>query len=276
MLTREINPFVRFARKCEHGFTDKTFVAPDHRIFCCVSGSADVYTGGERRHLAEGSVIYWQSGVEYRVVCDKSAVITGCNFDFTQACCDITVPVAPVFAETACKSYETVCFDDSTLFNNPFVLHREYVLTDKFLELAEEYDGKQIYYAQKCSSILKGILIECLRSFEMGHNSKSAELAGQVLGYIRQNYNQNLTNSQIGEHFKYHPNYLNSLVIKHTGKSMHKYLLEYRVNSAISMMHSEAISVSEAAIRVGMPDIKHFSKVFKAISGVSPSSFKLQ
>lgn len=275
MLTGEINPFVRFSRKCEHGFTDRTFVAPDHRIFFCISGNADIYTNGERRHLAEGSVIYWHSGVRYRVVCDKIAVITGCNFDFTQACSDITIPVAPVLAETDCKPYEPVFFDDSPLFNNPFVLHKEYVLADKFLELAEEYDDKQIYYSQKCSSILKGILIECLRSSEMGRSSKSAELAREVLAYIRQNYNHNLTNTQIGKHFMYHPNYLNSLVIKHTGKSMHKYLLEYRINSAISMLHSEAISVSEAAIRVGMPDIKHFSKVFKAVSGVSPSSFKL-
>lgn len=275
MLTSEINPFVRFARKCEHGFTDNTFIAPDHRIFYCAGGNAEVYITGCKHRLSEGSVIYWPSGTEYRVICDKTAVITGCNFDFTQSCSSITVPVGPVRRSfDTCKTYENVHFEDSPLFNSHFVLHDAYMLGSRFLTLAEEYDGKQIYYAPKCSSILKEILIECLRLSETCHSSKSAKLAQDVLCYIRQNYSRSLSNTEIGEHFNYHPNYLNSLVIRHTGKSMHKYLLEYRINSAINLLQSRTLSVSEVAAMVGFPDIKHFSKAFKTVSGVSPSLFK--
>ena len=149
-----------------------------------------------------------------------------------------------------------------------------FVLENRFLEIAEEYDNMQIYYAQKCSAILKDILISCLRFSETDHNSKSANLAQQILVYLRDNYTDNITNSDIGIHFKYHPNYLNSLVQLHTGKSMRRYLMEYRINKAINLLLSSELSITEIALLVGIPDIKHFSKTFKNITGFPPSVYR--
>ena len=272
----DVNPFVRFARKCELGFKDGTFVAPDHRIFYCVGGKADVFIDNTQYNLSEGSVIYWPAGFRYRVVCGENANITGCNFDFFQDNAMMAVPIGPTLTESGeCRSFEKLCFCDMPLFNAPFVLHNAFVLKNKFLKLADEFDRKQIYYALICSAFLKEILIGCIRFSQIGYSDKSAVLAMEVLEYIRENHCKNLTNAQIGEHFCYHPNYLNSLVVKCTGKSMHKYLMEYRISSAISLFQAGKHSVSEVAAAVGIPDIKHFSRVFKSISGVSPSQIKI-
>lgn len=277
MLTNEINPFVRFSRKNETKFMPGFYVAKDHRIFYCVSGSGKVFVNDGQYDFKAGSVFYWPSGHCYKVVADsETTVITGCNFDFFQKYSNQLRPINPTeFINEDFKVLEKINFEDTNIFSSPFLLGGAYALERLFLEIAEEYDRKKIYYAQKCSSLLKEILIECIRMSEMNVSSKSESLAQEVLNYIRKNYSQNITNEKIGEFFNYHPNYLNSLVIKYTGKSMHKYLIEYRINSAIYLLQSQKISVSEAAQKVGISDIKHFSKLFKCVTGENPSKFKI-
>lgn len=273
MFISDINPYVRFARRSEHGFTEDTFVACDHRIFYCEEGAAEVYIEGVKYNISGGDIIYWKSGTNYRVICDRSAVITGCNFDFTQEHKDLSSPIGPVKSGEDIVCLEDVSFEDTDVFDRSFIACKAYKIKNIFLAIADEYDRKQIYYAQKISAMLKEALIDSMRLVKNPHDSKSSRLAQDVLDYIRQNYYRKLTNEEIGLYFNYHPNYLNNLVVRHTGKSMHRYLLEYKMNTAVNLLQYDSLSVSEAAVRVGIPDIKHFSKLFKEIIGVSPSKF---
>lgn len=275
MKTNEINPFVRYARKKEQGFSDHDFVASDHRIFYCLAGNVTFYINHISYELLSGDVLYWPAGSKYHIKKDSFYELTGCNFDFTQQASSLTTPIEPVQKNGALSSpLENVSIDDTHLFSNPFLLKNMFVLESKFLEIAEEYDTMQIYYAQRCSAILKDILISCVRFSETDYNSKSAKLAQQILLYLRTNYAENITNRDIGMHFKYHPNYLNSLVQLHTGKSMHRYLMEYRINKAINLLLSSELSITEIALLVGIPDMKHFSKAFKNITELSPSVYR--
>ena len=56
--------------------------------------------------------------------------------------------------------------------------------------------------------------------------------------------------------------------------SLHKYVIGYRMNTAISLLQSTDYSISKTAEMVGMPDIKHFSKCFKNVTGNTPSYYK--
>ena len=45
---------------------------------------------------------------------------------------------------------------------------------------------------------------------------------------------------------------------------------------AVALLQSTNMSIREVAEKVGMPDIKHFSKCFKKFIGHSPSQFKVK
>ena len=48
------------------------------------------------------------------------------------------------------------------------------------------------------------------------------------------------------------------------------------LHMAVVFLQSTTLSIGEVAEKVGMPDIKHFSKCFKKIIGHSPSQFRVK
>lgn len=59
-----------------------------------------------------------------------------------------------------------------------------------------------------------------------------------------------------------------------TGVSPVDYLRHYRIECAKNLLLTTNMTVSEVAYRCGFSDPKYFSRVFKAVEGVSPSAFK--
>lgn len=271
----EMNPFVRYARRSERGFTDRLFVASDHRIFYCSDGNAKFQIKNHIYDVKNGTLIFWPAGYEYRIFDNQLSEISGCNFDFTQAHNSLTVPIIPQEKISGMKRpLEILHFEDTQLFNQELVMEHMEVLESKFREIALEYESRRIYFSERCSAILKDILICVVRFSKTDYNGKSSKLAQEILQYIRKNYQKNITNETIAGYFGYHPNYLNSLVLQNTGSSMHQYLLEYRVNLAVDLLQSTDLSVIKIAEEVGIPDNKHFSKLFKNKVGLAPTAYR--
>ena len=85
---------------------------------------------------------------------------------------------------------------------------------------------------------------------------------------------ENISNSDIGQALSFHPNYLNRLMIKHTGRSLHQYLLYYRLTKALDRLQSTSLSVAEIAEKSGFTDTGHFTKAFKKQFGASPKEMR--
>jgi len=274
MKLSEINPYVRFARNNERSFSGNKMVAPDHRIFCVIGGRVRISICGKVFDVEKGDIIYWHSGIDYNISAFEDAGVCGFNFDFTYANSHVSSPVAPCAASEGCKAFEDVSFEDVEMFNSYFVIKNAFSLTEKFSEIVDEYERRELYYSERCSAILKDILLCCARFSVTSHDSKSARIAREILHYIRINYKSDITNLTIAKHFNYHPNYLNSLIILHTGTSMHRYLLNFRINKAIELLQTTTWSVTKVAEEVGFSDMKHFSKLFKSTVGFPPGYYK--
>ena len=145
---------------------------------------------------------------------------------------------------------------------------------DKCVELAEEFANHNLYYEARCSALLKDILIRIARIATDPTQSFNRKKADEILQYVHSNYHLPLTNREIAERFNYHENYLSAMMQKYTGLTLHQYVLHYKMHMAVIHLQSSAMSVSEVAEKVGMPDIKHFSKCFKKVIGNAPSKFK--
>jgi AraC-like DNA-binding protein len=70
---------------------------------------------------------------------------------------------------------------------------------------------------------------------------------------------------------RYH---LSRLFKRYTGCSFKEYLNHKRVEIAKNLMRNKDLNVSEACFRVGYNDVSYFSRIFKAIEGVPPSTFR--
>ncbi len=275
------NPYVRFARTNEKTILQGLLQGVDHRIFYCHSGNGHVAVAGRLYPFTSGTIMYIPAGTPYRYIFNAEIpVFSGCNFDFYQDHSHIKTPIPPVFQSSFQSQdiLEKQIFASSTpesiLFSSCFHLENEFSFEEKFIEIAQEYVNHHLYYDVRCSTLLKDILIQVTRlntTQNQGVNSKKVD---DILQYIHSHYHQPLTNRELAEQFNYHENYISTLILKSTGLTLHRYVLNFKMHMAVTLLQSSTLSISEVAEKVGMPDIKHFSKCFKNIIGHSPSSFK--
>ena len=83
MTIKNIEPFVRYARKLNH-FIPATVIAPDHRLFYCTAAWADLEVSAAQIRLAHGDLLFVPAGTPYRAVAigEGFGSIT-LNFDFS-------------------------------------------------------------------------------------------------------------------------------------------------------------------------------------------------
>lgn len=95
----------------------------------------------------------------------------------------------------------------------------------------------------------------------------------KALDYIHSEYMNDITIEKIAVNLGLDHSYFSSLFKKKLGISPKQYLLNYRMNIAISLMLEKEISISVVANSVGYTDVCNFSKMFKKTFGISPSKY---
>lgn len=281
MQLQHIMPFVRYARNNEREFKQSSVVAVDHRVFYCTRGEGQVEVAGKYYDFIGGTVIYIPAGVPYRFLfMDDIPSFSGCNFDFFQEYSHLQTPIPPHPSQhsqqeevlekeiTACRS------GDMAVFSECLCLQNMMYLENTFMEITQEYTTHSLYYDIRCSTLLKDILIQLARLTTVTKQGIPIDKANSILHYIHRHYSEPLTNRELAKHFHYNENYISTLIFKYTGLTLHRYVLNYKMHVAVDLFQSTELSVREVAEKVGMPDLKHFSKCFKSIIGYPPSKFK--
>jgi AraC-like DNA-binding protein len=104
-------------------------------------------------------------------------------------------------------------------------------------------------------------------------SSKKAEL-DQLLIYIKNNYNHELTLDELADHSRISKFYLIRLFREMTGTSPYRYIVMTRVDEAKKMLQSTARRVEEIAELTGFCDSKNFISTFKRMTGLTPLQFR--
>lgn len=102
-----------------------------------------------------------------------------------------------------------------------------------------------------------------------GHEEMLASLR-----YIQEHCGEKLTLNTMAESASFSPNYFSSIFKKGMGVSFINYLINFRISRAMELLKNESLYLYEVAEQVGIPDVSHFSKTFKTITGYSPNSWR--
>ncbi len=277
MKINEINPFLRFAGHPTPsivGQFNKLLCACDHRLFVIDSGEARILAGEREYVVRSGGVLFIRSGVLYRYLSfSEDFSMYSFNFDMTRRYAEHNVPIPPDNAELCRRTVleggeytveELGCVLYVTDGEAPAIAAR----------IEREYRHASLYYDVRCGHLLADLLALTLRSAVRNDMPKAVRLVSEVTGYIREHYAEECDNESICRHFSYHPNYINRLMVEHTGMSLHQYVNRTRVGKALALLESGAYPVSEIALLVGFSDPAHFSKTFRKCIGCSPSAYR--
>ncbi|MBS4208200.1 response regulator [Bacillus sp. FJAT-50079] len=102
---------------------------------------------------------------------------------------------------------------------------------------------------------------------------KSHKLIREVIEYVQNYYDQEITLAEIADSLFVNRNYLSQLFKKVTGETFVTYLNTYRIEKAKEKLKEKNYLVYEISEMVGYQNPTYFSQVFKSITGRTPSEY---
>lgn len=149
-------------------------------------------------------------------------------------------------------------------------------LVNHMLDLLES-DRK--VYSTKILGYLYLILSELEDSYNKSGSQSvkrdySAEYVEHALRLIECNYFKPLTIQSVADFIGLERSYFTKLFHKHTGTPPQYYLMKFRIDKAIGLMTTTSLSLKEISKCVGIEEGYYFSRLFKKITGQSPSRFR--
>lgn len=275
ILSSQINPFVRFAgfRKQSVNDYNQFVYACDCRLFYFTKGNCKFYAGDTSFDIQQNDILIIPPMVPYLADYSQNDAHTelyNINFDYLFDARNVERSI-PVSLKKTQKAHQIVHITDFPFLDAPFKTNIEGI-APYFEKMAELYSKKTVYFRSEMNSYFSLILSQIFKHIL---NEKSQNNISKVLDYIHSHYTEPLTNKDIGKKFGYHPNYLNKMFVTYTGQSLHKYLINYRIEKSQLLLNSTNLSITEIAEKTGWKSIAQFSKAFKKITGLSPVNFKI-
>ncbi len=107
-------------------------------------------------------------------------------------------------------------------------------------------------------------------------NENSSQLRKQILSFIESNYMRDISVQDISEALCYSEAYFCKLFKQEFQQSFVTYLTVYRVDKAKRQLAMPSVNIKDIGKSVGYPDSNYFAKVFRRITGKSPSDYRME
>ncbi len=264
MSLEALNPKIHSARLYERVARVDECRCYDSRVIYLISGELSVSISGEQYRLAPGAVIYLPAGTTYKL---KSKYLRAAVISFSLSDdCDLP-PVSPADFDESRLSSASIPQLDRVLYLSDMESER-----DNFISMCDIFTSGGGEYLATISARLKLILIKLSETLD--ENALPPFIALGLDSYIRENCSDEISGTEIGAIFGYHPYYISSMLKERRGLTVKQYVTAYRLKLAKAMLAYTAISISDVAERTGFADSSYFAKIFKASEGISPKDYR--
>lgn len=175
-----------------------------------------------------------------------------------------SVPLKPVkYSKSSLEFPEFTTINDSGYINM------------LFRRILNEGQRKQAGYNAIIKALFTELLISLFRQKDNASTTKSnsPEILA-VTEYIKQNYQNKISLSQLADYIHWQPTYLSSSFKRYTGYTVTDYIKHHRLSCAKSLLLETNRKIEDIAGNVGFYDLHHFSRVFKEHEGLTPIQYR--
>lgn len=130
-------------------------------------------------------------------------------------------------------------------------------------KIQQKIEGKQKF--------MGGVPMELKEKYPEAH-----PLIRRALGIIENSFASKINQRELADELGLSQEYFSYLFAKNIGQSFSTFLREYRIEQAKQLYRSGECSKKEIPYRVGFSDSKYFGKVFREVTGMSPSEYYAQ
>ena len=148
--------------------------------------------------------------------------------------------------------------------------------------ILKEYDEKKEYYQHIISNMVSTILSIIVRNISEKYKQNDVVISNEVskineiLHYIREHiYEANLIKiDKLAAQFNMSVNYIGTYFKKHTKKSLHQFIMDYKLQLVKYRLKNTDFTISEIAYQLGFTDESHLTRTFKKRFEMTPTNFK--
>lgn len=106
--------------------------------------------------------------------------------------------------------------------------------------------------------------------------SKNSEIIKDAMLYISNNFQTDITLTDVAKHVHLHPTYFSTLFKQSIGFSFKEYISIVRIEESKRLLLNTDFSIIDIAVATGFEDQSYFAKVFKKITGMTPKQYRSQ
>ena len=147
------------------------------------------------------------------------------------------------------------------------------------LSCAEKIDPTDEHMIKNC---LEMLVMECSNpqdktsidlNYPVSGKGQTAKTALKILDYLSANLHKNVSLEEIADELFFSVSYVKTAFKKHTGKTVIKAFNELKIKRAKKLI-KKGVPFGQIAKLLAFSNEQYFSKVFKSITGLTPSEYK--
>lgn len=140
--------------------------------------------------------------------------------------------------------------------------------------LLSEEQSSSDFKREYMHTILNLILLNMQRQFNPPAVPEQQTPIGQVIDYIHKHYSEKITLEALSNRFYISQYHLCREFKRHTNCTIIQYINLTRIMNAQRRLMETSKSMTEVADITGFTNLTHFNRVFRSITGMSPSEYK--
>ena len=265
------NPYIRSVSTYEKINRTEECIGYDSRVIYLISGEITATVNGDKLgHLSPGNLLYIPAGVPYKLK-SKYVRAVAVSFDMTSEHPEPKDRINPVPTED---------YDESLVhldgieppFDKYLKIDDMESERDTFIRMSNIFTLAEGRYRAELSAMFKLIMLKIADTVDEG--SLPSVMVESLDNYIRENCSDEISNTELGAIFGYHPFYISTLLKERRGITLRQYVIAYRLKYSKRLLELTDKSMADIADACGFTDASYFAKIFKNAFGVTPKEYR--
>lgn len=170
----------------------------------------------------------------------------------------------------------TELFDEFKLVQCEFdlsLIKDQEQLEQLIIYLGDHLDQETLVIHNRMMQIYELLLEEC-SVYKLAITKKKLPIIKQIVTYIEQHYDDELSLTILANHFHFSEVYLSRMFKEKTGITLLSYINKIRLNHAYNDLMNTSLTINEIALNHGFKNVKAFNKIFKEYYHDIPSKYR--
>ena len=139
-----------------------------------------------------------------------------------------------------------------------------------------DFDFARLFTLRRFSEMRQWLFRLCGELFSKNEAvlGRSNSVVGMAVAYITEHYREGVTLKQVAADCHINTSYLGQVFRKETGSAFTDYVNALRIQEAQRLLSNPTLKVYEVAEQVGFTDYHYFLKIFKKVTGITPTDLR--